>query len=108
MNVRESRVEALFHVRSREINKLVRARDQFEAWDTLRDRDIHEFGLIASAETDESDDPIVIHTAALMFSWGRDEDALRLIELAVANDLPDTTEADRESATRIIARRVVG
>jgi len=66
---------ARWHIRSREINEVVEADDQWEAWDTLRDRSALDFGLIATAEPDESGDPIPVHTATLMRRWGRDEDA---------------------------------
>lgn len=77
-----SRGVSTWHVRSRTINEVVHAADQWEAWDTLRDRDAAEFGLIAVAEPDESADPIPVQTAALMRRWGRDEDAEKFDALA--------------------------
>ena len=88
-------MSALWHVRSRAIDELVRAEDQFAAWDALRERPAEDFGLIVLAEPDESGDPISVRTSALMFSWGRDDDAKHFISLAVANGLSDTTEEDR-------------
>jgi hypothetical protein len=64
-----------WHIRSREINEVVQASDQWEAWDTLRDRSAFDFGLIVVAEPNEDADPIPVHTATLMRRWGRDEDA---------------------------------
>lgn len=84
-----------WHVRTRLINEVVQADDQFVAWDTLRGRPAEEFGLIVVAEPDESGDPIPVRTSALMFSWGRDEDAARFIAAAVDQGLPDTTAEDR-------------
>jgi hypothetical protein len=95
----------LVHISTRDVDEYVRARDQFEAWDTLKDRPVEDFGIVTTAELNESSDPIPIRTAALLFSWCRDEDALRLIEVAMANDLPDTELVDRETGARIAARR---
>lgn len=98
-------MSAAWHVRSRAIDEVAAAADQFDAWDTLRDHPIEDFGLIVTAEPNESDDPIPIHTAALMYSWGRIADAEALIALAVQHDLPDTTEANQAFALRRIAAR---
>lgn len=84
-----------WRLKSRGIDEIVAASDQFDAWDTLRDRPVEDFGLIVTAEPDESGDPIPARTSGLMFSWGRDEDAAAFVALAVENGLPDTTEADR-------------
>lgn len=93
----------LWHLRSRAIDELVQAADQFAAWDTLRDRPLEDFGLIVTAERDEDADPIGVHTSGLMFWWGRDDDAKRLIALAIENGLPDTTAADRAFAEARLA-----
>jgi hypothetical protein len=100
--------DAAWRVRSRAIDEIVVVADQFAAWDTLKGRPVEDFGLIVTAEPNESADPIPIHTAALMFSWCRDADALRLIEVAVANGLGDTEIADRESGAEIARRRWIG
>jgi hypothetical protein len=84
-----------WHLRSGVIDEIVRAEDQFEAWATLRDRPAEDFGLIASAEPDEDGDPLLARVSGLMFSWGRDEDAQAFVAAAVAQGLPDTTDADR-------------
>lgn len=54
-----------------------------------------DFGLIVTAEADENGDPIPVRTSALMFSWGRDDDAEEFIDLAIDAGLPDTTKEDR-------------
>lgn len=64
-----------WHLRSREINEVVQAADQWEAWDSLRDRSAVDFGLVVSAEPDENGDPFPVKTATLMHRWGREEDA---------------------------------
>jgi hypothetical protein len=83
-----------WHVTTKCINEYVRASNQFEAWDTLRDRPVSDFGLIVLAEPDESADPIMVHTAALMFSWGRSADAELALATAEQAGLPDTREMD--------------
>ncbi len=87
--------EHTWHLRSRAINEVVRAEDQFAAWNTLRDRPAEDFGLVVEAEPDENGDPIPVRTSALMFSWRRDDDAEAFVAAAVAQGLPDTTGADR-------------
>ncbi len=84
-----------YRIWSRAIDEWIEAEDQFAAWDTIRDRPAEDFGLIVTAEPDESADPIPVRTSALMFWWGRDEDAERFIALALEQGLPDTTETDR-------------
>ena len=69
---------------------------QFEAWDSLRRRPASDFGIVVTAEADEMVDngTVMIHTAALLFSWDRATEARLAIQAAVQADLPDTTEAD--------------
>lgn len=97
--------DVLWHIRSGSIDELVLADDQLAAWDTLRERPASDFGLIVTAEPDESADPISVRTSALMFGWGRDEDAAAFITAAQLHGLGDTTEADREFAAERGAQR---
>lgn len=83
-----------WHLRSRAVNEVVHAPDQFDAWDTLRDRPAEDFGLVVTAEPDESGDPITVRTSALMFSWGREVDAAAFVVIAVESGLPNTTLED--------------
>jgi hypothetical protein len=92
----ESRHVQMWHLRSAAVDEFVRAPNQFAAWETLRDRPTADFGLVVTAEADESADPIVVRTSALMFWWGRDDEAEAFVGAAVANGLPDTTTADRQ------------
>ncbi len=73
-----------WQLRSRAVNEIVVAPDQWEAWDTLRDRSIYDFGLVVTAEANESGDAesIPVHTATLMRRWGREADAEQFDELA--------------------------
>ena len=83
-----------WHITSKGINEYVVAPDQWAAWNTLRNRPVEDFGLIVSAEPDDNDEAIPVHTATLMFAWNRDDDAALAIAVAIANDLPDTTVAN--------------
>lgn len=85
---------------SGDIKEVVRAMDQFEAWDTLRDRPAEDFGLIASAEPNESSDPFHVRTSLLMYRWGRDADAKRFIERGIECGMPDTTDADMKAGRK--------
>ena len=87
-------VSAAWHLRSAGINEIVRAVDQFTAWNTLRQRPTEDFGLIVTAEPDENDDRIPVHTSALMTWWGRDEEAQLARDFAISKGLPDTAESD--------------
>jgi hypothetical protein len=89
-----------WHVWSREINELVYAADQFEAFDMLRSRPAEEFGLIVQAEVDEDAEPFPVRTSLLMYRWYRDEDARRFIELGLEHGMPDTTQEDLAAAGR--------
>lgn len=62
-------------LRSRQIAEVVVAEDQWGAWNTLRNRPVEDFGLLVTAEPDENDDPIPVHTATLMRKWGRTAEA---------------------------------
>lgn len=89
-----------WHLKSRRIDTIVAAPDQWLAWDTLRTQPLSNFGLIVEAEPNENANPVSIHTAALMFRWHRDDDARTVIRAAVAHGLPDTTVADFKTAGR--------
>jgi hypothetical protein len=84
-----------WRLRSKGIDEVTRADDQFAAWETLRARPVEDFGLVVTAEPDESGNPIPVRSSALMFAWGREEDARAAVAVAVAAGLPDTTEQDR-------------
>lgn len=67
--------EQTWLLRGKGFREVVRAADQWEAWDTLRERPAEDFGLVTTAEPDESDDPIYVQTATLMRRWGRTSEA---------------------------------
>jgi hypothetical protein len=89
-----------WHLTSRHINEFVVAEDQFGAWNTLRSRPAEDFGIIVTAEPDESGDLIPVRTSQLMFSWNRDDEARLFIESAMLSGLPDTTEIDMRNGGR--------
>ena len=66
-----------WQLRSRAINEVVVARDQWEAWDTLRHREAAAFGLAVVAEPDERGyaESIPVQTETLMRRWGRHAEA---------------------------------
>lgn len=43
-----------WHLKSFAINEVVEADDQWEAWDTLSERPLEDFGLIVMAEPNET------------------------------------------------------
>lgn len=87
-------------ITSGDISEFVCASNQFEAWETLRDRPAEEFGAIVLAEPDGNDNPFIVRTSQLMYRWGRDGDAERFISLMMEAGMPDTTIEDLSAAGR--------
>lgn len=76
MTQNTSSATRLWILRSANIREVVRAVDQWEAWDTLRARPVSDFGLIVIAEPDEDEDEsILVHSETLFRRWGREDDA---------------------------------
>ncbi len=71
----------------RNASMVVKASDQWAAWDTLKARPVEDFGLIVLAEPNENGNPIPVQTEALMRRWGRDADARAFHALAVRHGL---------------------
>lgn len=71
----DNRAKKRWRIQSGEIDLVVSARDQYEAFDAARDRPIEDFGFIASAEPDEDGDPYMIMSEFLFERWGRTADA---------------------------------
>jgi hypothetical protein len=74
-------------IHTRQLFAVVEASSQWEAWDTFKDEPVGKFGLIVSAEPDESGDPIPVQTEMLMRRWGREADADAFHNLAVEKGL---------------------
>lgn len=89
-----------WHLRSAGINEFVDAFDQWEAWDSLRDRPIEDFGFVVGAEANESgdDESFPVRASILLFRWGRDADAEAFIAMGIDEGMQDTTQHDRAAA----------
>jgi hypothetical protein len=85
-----------WNLRTGSISKFVNASDQWEAFDSLRNLDRGDFGLIVVAEANESgdDDSIPCRTSLLMRRWNRDGDAMLFARAMVEAGYPDTNAAD--------------
>jgi hypothetical protein len=81
---------------SKAIDEIVEAMDQWEAFDTLQDRDPSDFGLIVEAQPvrETADAAIAVRSSMLFARWGRADIAKRFIAAAVELGLPDTTDSD--------------
>ena len=81
---------------SKNIDEVVEAEDQWAAFDTLRERDLFDFGLVVEAqpvrETGEA--AIAIRTSALFGRWGNRVAAQYFIGAAKERGLPDTSDVD--------------
>lgn len=93
----------LWRIKSGNIDRFIRASDQFEAWDSLRDIAASEFGVLATAEPDEAGDggTFPTRTCLLMFRWGRNSDARKFIKRGMELGMPDTTVQDRAARKRL-------
>lgn len=90
-------------VKTKQISVVVRAPNQFRAFDVLRDRDALDFGLVVTArrEGTSEGDEYAVRTSALMLAWGRAIDAALFRRAAIEAGLPDTLKQDTEAAGRI-------
>lgn len=84
-------------------SRIVQAEDQWGAFDALRDLPLSAFGLVVSAEPDESANPILARTSMLLCRWGREADFKAAVASAVEQGLDDTTEADRALAAESLS-----
>ena len=81
---------------TKNIDEVVEASDQWEAFDCLKGRPPTDFGLVVVAQPvrETGEKSIAVRTSNLFSRWG-DIDAARLfIASAVALGLPDTTVSD--------------
>ena len=81
---------------SKDIDEVVEAIDQWEAFDSLQDRDPDDFGLIVQAQPvrETVDTSVGVRSSMLFARWGRAGIARRFIDAAVELGLPDTTDLD--------------
>ena len=78
------------------IDIIVEAKDQWEAFDFLLPYEPREFGLISEAQpTNETEEgSFAVRTSVLFGRWGMPEIAAAFIRSAMAVGLPDTSETD--------------
>ncbi len=81
---------------SKGIEEIVEAVDQWQAFDSLQNRSVDDFGLIVEAQpvNETRDEAIGVRTSLLFGRWGRTDEARQLIKVAVQHGLSDTTEQD--------------
>ena len=85
---------------SKNIDEIVEASDSWEAFDTLRDRPLADFGSVVEVQpTNETrETAIAIRTSALFGRWGNRVAALYFIGVAKELGLPDTSDTDLPDA----------
>lgn len=84
-------------LRSRDIDEIVSAPDQFAAYETLRDRPGADFGLIVTAhraDLTEDEGSYACRTSLLMGQWGRIAEAKAFVKAGIAYGMGDMTDLD--------------
>lgn len=86
-----------WYVTSKNIDEIVEAADQWEAFDSLRSWPVDDFGLIVEAQPvrETVEESIGIRTSKLFARWHRVDEAKLFIATAIELGLPDTS-ADLE------------
>ncbi|KKN84422.1 hypothetical protein LCGC14_0288840 [marine sediment metagenome] len=81
---------------SKNIDEIVEASDQWQAFDSLQNRSVDDFGLIVEAQPvrETRAESFGVRTSLLFGRWGRTDEARKLIKAGVRCGLPDTTEKD--------------
>lgn len=93
--------ERVWVVQSGSMVEVVKAEDQWEAFDTLKERELEQFGMlvVATPEFGGDAEAIAVRTSMLFGKrWGRPDIAHRIIADAIEMGLPDTSEADIDVA----------
>jgi hypothetical protein len=83
-------------VSTKDIDEIVEASDQWEAFNSLKGRSPDEFGLVVEVQPvrETSEAAIAVRTSKLFGLWGDPVIAKQFIEAAIALGLPDTTKED--------------
>ena len=83
-------------VSTKNIDEVVEAADQWEAFDSLRGREAIEFGLVVEAQPaqETAEAAIAIRTSALFGRWGDAGTARLFIKAGIQYGLPDTSAED--------------
>ncbi len=89
-----------WYVTTKDIDNVVEADDQWEAFDSLCTQPADVFGIVVEAQpvNETQAESYAIRTSLLMGRWGRIDEAKLFIEEAVKLGLPDTTEIDEGAA----------
>ena len=87
-----------WYVTSKNIDEIVEAINQWEAFDSLSTRSADDFGLVVEAQpvNETEEESFAIRTLLLFARWNRPEEAQLFIAAAIKQGLPDTS-ADLES-----------
>ena len=86
-----------WYVDTKAIHEIVVADSSWDAFDSLRDRDVAEFGMIVTAQrVDQTEEESRAIRTSMLFGkrWGKPEIARRFIEHGLTLGLPDTTRED--------------
>lgn len=85
-----------WYVSTKDIDEIVEAANQWEAFDALRHRNPADFGLVVEAQAvnKTSEESICIRTSMLFGRWGKPEVGRLFVEAAMKQGLPDTSDTD--------------
>ena len=83
-------------VSTKNIDIVVDAEDQWEAFAALKTREPEEFGMVVEAQRADQtgEEAFSVRTSHLFGKWGRNDIAVRFIKQAIAMGLPDTGADD--------------
>ncbi len=84
---------------SKDIDEIVEADDQWQAFDSLQNRSSDDFGLIVEAQpvNETQAESIGVRSSMLFYRWGRAGEAQQFIQAAVLAGLSDTTARDSKA-----------
>lgn len=83
-------------VTSKNIEEIVEAADQWEAFDSLSTRSADDFGLVVEAQpvNETAEESFAVRTSMLFARWNRPDEARLFVDAAIRQGLPDTSIAD--------------
>ncbi len=91
----------LWTIDARHATSVMEADSFWKALDSLKDEDPSDFGLIVIAmpeDAKDEGDARAVRTSALMFRWRRPDWAMKYVQAAIEQGLPDTSDEDRRVA----------
>lgn len=82
-----------WYVTSKNIDEIVEAANQWEAFDSLSSRTADDFGLVVEAQlvNETVEESFGVRTSKLFARWNRPEEARLFIAAAISLGLPDTS-----------------